>query len=178
MTNSFTVNKPASLAYPAMMRPAPVVQIEARAPIPQMKMGGFRLNFQAKQSQSLYGAAMATKAPRVRAAPKRVSEVKMSAAHPNTKYYHKWGSLDERVFARTSDVTMAAASAEEFVPDMQRRTIMNLVLLGGAALPVGWLGGGFVYFFVPPSKGGGGGGVAALDANGDQVKLTSWMAKH
>jgi hypothetical protein len=27
---------------------------------------------------------------------------------------------------------------------MQRRTIMNLVLLGGAALPVGWMGGGFV----------------------------------
>jgi hypothetical protein len=23
---------------------------------------------------------------------------------------------------------------------------MNLVLLGGAALPVGWMGGGFVYF--------------------------------
>jgi len=46
---------------------------------------------------------------------------------------------------------MAAASADEFVPDMQRRTIMNLVLLGGAAVPVGWMGGGFVYFFVPPS---------------------------
>jgi len=73
---------------------------------------------------------------------------------------------------------MAAASADEFVPDMQRRSIMNLVLLGGAAVPVGWMGGGFVYFFVPPSKGGGGGGVAALDANGDQVKLTSWKAKH
>merc|ERR1719326_2518407 len=41
-------------------------------------------------------------------------------------------------------VTMAAAEGD-FVPDMQRRTIMNLVLLGGAALPVGWLGGGFVY---------------------------------
>ena len=28
-------------------------------------------------------------------------------------------------------------AADDFVPDMQRRTIMNLVLLGGAALPVG-----------------------------------------
>ena len=73
---------------------------------------------------------------------------------------------------------MAAASADEFVPDMQRRTIMNLVLLGGAAVPVGWMGGGFIYFFVPLSKGGGTGGVAALDANGDQVKLTSWSKAH
>ena len=73
---------------------------------------------------------------------------------------------------------MAAAAADEFVPDMQRRSIMNLVLLGGAAVPVGWLGGGLIYFFVPPSKGGGGGGLAALDANGDQVKLKNWKAAH
>ena len=37
-----------------------------------------------------------------------------------------------------------SAGTDEFVPDMQRRTIMNLVLLGGAVLPVGWMGGGFV----------------------------------
>jgi len=74
-------------------------------------------------------------------------------------------------------VTMAAAS-DDFVPDMQRRTIMNLVLLGGAALPVGWLGGGFVYFFVPPGGGGGGGGVQAKDALGDAVKGTDWAKKH
>jgi cytochrome b6-f complex iron-sulfur subunit len=70
---------------------------------------------------------------------------------------------------RTTRVEMAevALDGEDFVPDMQRRTIMNLVLLGGAAVPVGWMGGGFVYFFVPPSGGGGGAGVVALDANGD-----------
>ena len=68
----------------------------------------------------------------------------------------------------------AAPTADDFVPDMQRRTIMNLVLLGGAAVPVGWLGGGFIYFFVPPSGGGGGGALTALDANGDAVKLTGW----
>ena len=73
-------------------------------------------------------------------------------------------------------VTMAAAEGE-FVPDMQRRTIMNLVLLGGAALPVGWLGGGFVYFFVPPGGGGGGGGVQAKDALGNQVKGAEWAKK-
>ena len=66
---------------------------------------------------------------------------------------------------RQTRIEMAgAAAADEFVPDMQRRSIMNLVLLGGAAVPVGWMGGGFIYFFVPPSKGGGEGGVKALDA--------------
>jgi cytochrome b6-f complex iron-sulfur subunit len=70
-----------------------------------------------------------------------------------------------------------SATADGFVPDMQRRTIMNLVLLGVAAVPVAWLGGGFGYFFVPPSKGGGGGALAALDAKGDAVKAKDWAAK-
>ena len=39
---------------------------------------------------------------------------------------------------------------------MQRRTIMNLVLLGGAGVPVLWLGGGFVYFFVRGGEGSSG----------------------
>ena len=102
----------------------------------------------------------------------------MAVNNTNVNSYQRWGSIDERVFSRTSDVTMEAASADEFVPDMQRRSIMNLVLLGGAALPVGWMGGGFIYFLVPPVAGGGSSGVAALDALGDQVKLSSWKAKH
>merc|ERR1719217_1909751 len=70
-------------------------------------------------------------------------------------------------------VTMGGA-ADDFVPDMQRRTIMNLVLLGGAGVPVLWLGGGFVYFFVPPG-GGGGGGLVAKDALGDDVLTAKWI---
>ena len=52
---------------------------------------------------------------------------------------------------------------------------MNLVLLGGAAVPVGWMGGGFIYFFVPAAGSGGGGALKALDANGDVVKLEPWL---
>jgi len=74
--------------------------------------------------------------------------------------------------------TVAMASADGFVPDMQRRTIMNLVLLGGAGVPVLWLLGGFVYFFVPPSGGGGGGGLTAKDANGDDVTAAEWAKLH
>ena len=48
---------------------------------------------------------------------------------------------------------VSMASAGGFVPDMERRNVMNLVLVAGAALPVGWLGGGFIYFLVPPGGG-------------------------
>jgi len=75
-------------------------------------------------------------------------------------------------------VQMAAAAEGDFVPDLQRRTIMNLVLLGGAAVPVGWMGGGFVYFFVPPGGGGGGGGLRAKDALGNDVVGAEWAKKN
>jgi len=76
---------------------------------------------------------------------------------------------------RAPAVTMSAA-ADDFVPDMQRRTIMNLVLLGGAGVPVLWLAGGFVYFLVPPTGGGSGGGVTARDALGADVIASKWIA--
>ncbi len=65
-----------------------------------------------------------------------------------------------------------------FVADMQRRTVMNGVLVSGAALPVSWLAGGFVYFLVPPVPTGGGAGQAARDALGDAVKASAWSARH
>merc|ERR1719382_626900 len=78
---------------------------------------------------------------------------------------------------RSPSVVMSGG-ADEFVPDMQRRTVMNLVLLAGAAVPVGWLGGGFVYFFVPPGGGGGGAGLVAKDALGNDVLASSWIDKN
>jgi len=72
---------------------------------------------------------------------------------------------------------MSAAAEGDIVPDMQRRTIMNLVLLGGAGVPVLWLAGGFVYFLVPPSGGGGGGGLLAKDALGNDVTASDWATK-
>jgi hypothetical protein len=71
-----------------------------------------------------------------------------------------------------------SAAADDFVPDMQRRTIMNLVLLGGAGVPVLWLGGGFIYFLVPPSGGGDGGGVTARDALGADVLAAKWISSN
>ena len=80
--------------------------------------------------------------------------------------------------ARVSHSPIMGAAADGFVPDMQRRTIMNLVLLGGAGVPVLWLAGGFVYFFIPATGGGGGGGLIAKDALGDDVKVKAWAEKY
>lgn len=45
-------------------------------------------------------------------------------------------------------VKAAAASAD--VPDMGKRNVMNLLLVGAIGLPATSLIGGYAYFFVPP----------------------------
>ncbi len=52
--------------------------------------------------------------------------------------------------AAVSRTCVASAAAGE-VPDMGKRTTMNLLLLGAIGLPGLPLAGGFAYFFVPPS---------------------------
>jgi len=79
---------------------------------------------------------------------------------------------------RVAAAPAMSAAADDFVPDLQRRTVMNLVLLGGAGVPVLWMAGGFVYFFIPPSAGGGAGGLTAKDANGDDVFAANWAKLH
>jgi cytochrome b6-f complex iron-sulfur subunit len=64
------------------------------------------------------------------------------------------------------------------VPDAEKRSLMNLILLGSLAATIGALGGPFIYFFYPATSGGGGGGLVAKDENGDEVTLKGWMATH
>uniref|UniRef100_A0A7S0X8U5 plastoquinol--plastocyanin reductase n=1 Tax=Mantoniella antarctica TaxID=81844 RepID=A0A7S0X8U5_9CHLO len=78
--------------------------------------------------------------------------------------------------ARSVSVRAAAVSGE--VPDMGKRNVMNLLLVGAIGLPATSLIGGFAYFFVPPSAGGGGAGQAAKDALGNEVKQASWLKTH
>merc|ERR1719182_602826 len=82
------------------------------------------------------------------------------------------------VQARSPAAVQMAAAADDFVPDLQRRTIMNLILLGGAGVPVLWLAGGFIYFLIPPGGGGGGAGLVAKDALGNDVTASEWIAKY
>lgn len=78
---------------------------------------------------------------------------------------------------RVSVVHMAAASDAD-VPDMAKRTTMN-ILLGGSVTGValGMLYP-FTFFFVPKSSGGGAGGVTAKDALGNDLKRADYLASH
>jgi cytochrome b6-f complex iron-sulfur subunit len=71
-----------------------------------------------------------------------------------------------------------AASDDCCPPNMEKRTLMNLILLGSTGLTVGAIGVPAALFFVPPGAGGGGGGLPALDANGNQVMKGDWLSTH
>ncbi|DBB00744.1 TPA: hypothetical protein ACH3X1_000677 [Trebouxia sp. C0004] len=80
--------------------------------------------------------------------------------------------------ARSSHVVKASVADMEMVPDSNRRTVMNLLLVGAIGLPVASLAGPFIYFFVPKSAGGGSAGIAAKDALGNDVKASAWLKSH
>jgi cytochrome b6-f complex iron-sulfur subunit len=61
------------------------------------------------------------------------------------------------------------------VPDMDKRNTMNLILVGGAALPIGGLALPYALFFVPKTGGGGGGGLVAKDALGADILVDKWL---
>lgn len=52
--------------------------------------------------------------------------------------------------AARRSVAVRAAGAPAMVPDMNKRNLMNLALVGAAALPVGGLALGYASFFIPP----------------------------
>ena len=71
-----------------------------------------------------------------------------------------------------------SASEEAFVPDMDRRVAVNLILGGAIGVNVLGLAIPYLAFFVPPGGGGSGGGVVAKDAIGNEVTSESWLATH
>jgi cytochrome b6-f complex iron-sulfur subunit len=74
------------------------------------------------------------------------------------------------------DLTARAASS--YVPDMDKRNTMNLILVTGAAAPVGILGFGYISYFIPNIGGGGAGGKVALDALGNEILTQEWIKEH
>jgi len=71
--------------------------------------------------------------------------------------------------------TMNMAASEELYIDEERRFLMNLILLGSAAVTVGAIGIPYILFFVPPGSGGGGGGVSAKNALGDELFAQAYI---
>jgi cytochrome b6-f complex iron-sulfur subunit len=68
------------------------------------------------------------------------------------------------------------AASEELYIDEERRFLMNLILLGSAAVTVGGLAVPYIAFFVPPGTGGGGGGIPAKDALGNDIFAKEYLA--
>ena len=68
---------------------------------------------------------------------------------------------------------------DTFVPDMERRNIMNLVLLFGGLIPaVGGLAVPYILFFIPVTSGNAGGGIPALTKTGDSITEEIWLESH
>jgi cytochrome b6-f complex iron-sulfur subunit len=77
---------------------------------------------------------------------------------------------------RSSAVAPVQMAAEgELYIDSNRRTLMNLILVGSAAVTVGGLGVPYILFFLPPGAGGGGGGVSAKDALGNDLFAKEYL---
>jgi cytochrome b6-f complex iron-sulfur subunit len=77
---------------------------------------------------------------------------------------------------KTTGLKMQAEEA--FVPDMDRRNIMNGILLGSVGAVVLGLGVPYALFFVPAGSGCGGAGLVAQDALGNKVTKDGWLATH
>jgi cytochrome b6-f complex iron-sulfur subunit len=77
---------------------------------------------------------------------------------------------------------MAGGGADRFVPDMQRRNLMNLILVSGTGLVIAWLGLPFLDFILlvtatyRASKATG--GQAAMDKQGNKLTFEGWLKSH
>ena len=83
-----------------------------------------------------------------------------------------------QVNVRRNAVVPQMAAAEELYIDEERRFLMNLIVVGSAAVTVGAIGIPYILFFVPPGSGGGSGGVPAKDALGNDIIAKEWLETH
>ncbi|PRQ52966.1 putative plastoquinol--plastocyanin reductase [Rosa chinensis] len=75
-------------------------------------------------------------------------------------------------------ITCQAAIPADNVPDMGKRKLMNLLLLGAISLPSGFMLVPYATFFAPPGSGAGSGGQVAKDALGNDVIASEWLKTH
>lgn len=73
-------------------------------------------------------------------------------------------------------VPQMSVAEGEFYIDQNRRNLMNLILVGSAAVTVGGLAVPYILFFVPPGAGGGTGGTPAKDALGNEIFAKEYLA--
>ena len=68
--------------------------------------------------------------------------------------------------------------SDNFVEDLERREIMNSLLLLSTGVPVLWMIGGFLYFLTPPINDNSKIGIIALDKNGKEVIKEDWIKEN
>ncbi|KAG2677943.1 hypothetical protein I3843_12G122600 [Carya illinoinensis] len=78
----------------------------------------------------------------------------------------------------TKITCQATSIPADRVPDMGKRQLMNLLLLGAISLPTAGMLVPYASFFVPPGTGGAGGGIVAKDALGNDVIASEWLKNH
>ncbi|XP_073155487.1 cytochrome b6-f complex iron-sulfur subunit 1, chloroplastic [Henckelia pumila] len=88
------------------------------------------------------------------------------------------GAVGRKGTQRMKVSCMATSIPADRVPDMGKRQLMNLLLLGAISLPSVGMLVPYTYFFVPPGSGGAGGGVVAKDALGNDVIASEWIKTH
>ncbi|XP_074572236.1 cytochrome b6-f complex iron-sulfur subunit, chloroplastic isoform X2 [Curcuma longa] len=75
-------------------------------------------------------------------------------------------------------ICQATSISADRVPDMGKRQLMNLLLLGALSLPTATMLVPYAAFFVPPGSGGSGSGTVAKDALGNDVLASAWVKTH
>ncbi|KAL9270031.1 Cytochrome b6-f complex iron-sulfur subunit, chloroplastic-like protein [Drosera capensis] len=72
----------------------------------------------------------------------------------------------------------ATSIPSDRVPDMKKRELMNLLLLGAISLPTAGMLIPYASFFVPPGSSSNVGGTIAKDALGNDVDEKQWLKTH
>ena len=66
-----------------------------------------------------------------------------------------------------------------FIPDVERRNLMNLVLLFGGLIPsISALAVPYILFFIPKGTTSSDGGIKALTKSGDEIIFDTWVNTH
>ncbi|XP_031503665.1 cytochrome b6-f complex iron-sulfur subunit, chloroplastic [Nymphaea colorata] len=73
---------------------------------------------------------------------------------------------------------LASVTADDRVPDMGKRQLMNLLLLGAVSLPTAGMLVPYASFFVPAGVGDGSSGTFAKDALGKDIVAAEWLKTH
>ena len=69
-------------------------------------------------------------------------------------------------------------NANEYVPDLEKRNLMNNILVTSLYGSCGPLLYGYFNFFAPTTVNNNQGGLVAKDKNGNEVRLETWLQNH